>query len=922
MVQNEELRIVRGNAFNVKIQVEAIRLDGTKVDNFNLAEANAQLKVWHAGQKTAKEFVIDGNSAIISFADTELLGWYGLEMSGTFESAPWRFAVTQVFQIVETNEKANVPAWTFLTDDTYFVEGVLTLYANGATHQADWDETNPTSPSYIKNKPAVVSPTQLQQAINTEKERAEAAEQANADAIAEKYTKPSGGIPSTDMTEAVQTSLQKAENAAPQATTYTKEQVDAMIADFITRSVNDLMNYYLKSETYTKAEVQQLINAVKQFTYDVVNTLPTASEETMHKIYLVPSTNPQTQNVKDEYITIIDGSAYKWEQIGSTTVDLSGYYTSAQTDQAISNALTNALSNYSTTTQMNTAITTALNNALAAYSTTQQMNAAIAAALAPYYTKTEIDTMLESKADTDGNYPQLVAGNVVGEFNQEAEVSFRPSAGTIDIQSGYKVNYGGHLEGVKGNAVYWNQIFDAATWTNGGSDGSITQGGNLFTYTVATIGTNAWDNRFLIYKANAFSSSHKYLVVFKVKAPTANAISLSGNGLSGNVSVGSPVANQWTQMAAILDGARIYASNQIWFCLNCVSGYSVGDSIQIKDINIFDISLIYSIGNEPTNVADFEADYLKWFGKPLGYEPYNAGELIPVKMAGLKTVGFNQYNGHPLTLVPGKVYQITGTYTSIAIDGETITPDSNGKFTATNGGTLTVTGGGADTCVHFVHSGARDGQYEPYWSSLLPFDVTNVYGKVNGEGSLVQIAANGLKKADYAGTIYDVINLKDCTADIRVSDTPATPGEGLYEPLATPLHYTDLVYRINGVDYPLEGALPYKVDDYGTEEVVAISGEKTVAPVLQLRYGINVGDTTKNLPFNYLSPKMQQTFTEDEKRQARKNIGVDATSADVLALIRANEDALLTAMKTAGIITDYTLDAEADANGVYGVTVS
>ena len=67
---------------------------------------------------------------------------------------------------------------------------------------------------------------------------------------------------------------------------------------------------------------------------------------------------------------------------------------------------------------------------------------------------------------------------------------------------------------------------------------------------------------------------------------------------------------------------------------------------------------------------------------------------------------------------------------------------------------------------------------------------------------------------------------------------------------------------------------------------------------------------------------MMQTFTEDEKRQARKNIGADATREDVLALIRANEDALLTALKTAGTITDYTLDADADANGVFGVTVS
>ncbi len=152
-MNTEELRIVRGNAFNIEIKVQARRLDGTKVDNFHLADANAQLKVWHAGELTPKEFVVEDNNAIISFDGTQGLGWYGLEMSGTFEGAPWRFAVVQVFQIVETNEKANVPSWTILTDQTYFVEGVITMYASGASYQADWDETDTTSPSYIKNKP-------------------------------------------------------------------------------------------------------------------------------------------------------------------------------------------------------------------------------------------------------------------------------------------------------------------------------------------------------------------------------------------------------------------------------------------------------------------------------------------------------------------------------------------------------------------------------------------------------------------------------------------------------------------------------------------------------------------------------------------------------------------------------------------------
>jgi predicted transcriptional regulator len=202
---------------------------------------------------------------------------------------------------------------------------------------------------------------------------------------------------------------------------YTKSQVDALIANFITASVNNLVNYYLKSETFTKAEVNQLIAAVQQFTYQSVAELPAASADTMNKIYLVPSTNPETKNVKDEYITIAvtdqGTTTYSWEQIGTTTVDLSGYSTTEQMNAAIANAIATALANYytksqtmtsaeieaaistalasySTTAEMNTAITAAINSALASYSTTSQMTAAIATAIANYYTKAEVDALI------------------------------------------------------------------------------------------------------------------------------------------------------------------------------------------------------------------------------------------------------------------------------------------------------------------------------------------------------------------------------------------------------------------------------------------------------------------------------------------------------------------------------------------------
>lgn len=152
--------------------------------------------------------------------------------------------------------------------------------------------------------------------------------------VASAYQKPVGGIPASDLAEGV----------IPDT------------SQFITKTVNDLANYYLKtetysrSETYTKTEVDALIALIKQFTYQVVSELPEASESTMYKLYLVPSADPQTQNVKDEYITVRSGSegayTYAWEQIGSTAIDLSGYVTTQ--------ALNAALANYTTTANLTT----------------------------------------------------------------------------------------------------------------------------------------------------------------------------------------------------------------------------------------------------------------------------------------------------------------------------------------------------------------------------------------------------------------------------------------------------------------------------------------------------------------------------------------------------------------------------------------
>lgn len=92
------------------------------------------------------------------------------------------------------------------------------------------------------------------------------------------------------------------------------------------------------SDYYTKAEVNQLISVIPRFDIEVVQILPVQdiSETT---IYLVPSSDPQTRNSYDEFIYVSN----QWEQIGSTAIDLSDYYTKTEVDTALSgkqNALT------------------------------------------------------------------------------------------------------------------------------------------------------------------------------------------------------------------------------------------------------------------------------------------------------------------------------------------------------------------------------------------------------------------------------------------------------------------------------------------------------------------------------------------------------------------------------------------------------
>ena len=74
-------------------------------------------------------------------------------------------------------------------------------------------------------------------------------------------------------------------------------------------------------------ELKNLVDLLPQFAIEVVNTLP-VSDISETTIYLVPASDPEQGNYYEEYIYVNNA----WELVGTTAVDLSGYYTSAQVD--------------------------------------------------------------------------------------------------------------------------------------------------------------------------------------------------------------------------------------------------------------------------------------------------------------------------------------------------------------------------------------------------------------------------------------------------------------------------------------------------------------------------------------------------------------------------------------------------------------
>lgn len=237
---------------------------------------------------------------------------------------------------------------------------------------------------------------------------------------------------------------------------------------FITNTVNNLINYYLKSETYTKLEVQQLIASIPQFRVRVVQSLPETGERMV--LYLVPK-DGEAPDVYNEYIWVEEEEEF--ELLGSTSVDLSDYVTTSDLTTALADYVTNTalsttLASYVTSSSLTTTLADyALSSSLATVATSGSYN--------DLSNKPTIPTV------NDGTLTIQTNGTTVATFtaNQSGNTtaSIVVPTDTSDLTNGANFVNSTQLQ----NALDSKQ--DLLTSDNAGTDISIASGAETLTVT-------------------------------------------------------------------------------------------------------------------------------------------------------------------------------------------------------------------------------------------------------------------------------------------------------------------------------------------------------------------------------------------------------------------------------------------------------
>lgn len=409
------------------------------------------------------------------------------------------------------------------------------------------------------------------------------------------------------------------------------------------------------------------------------------------------------------------------------------------------------------------------------------------------------------------------ATDLSGRVEATPEVfTYRPSAGDKSIKDD-----NAFIRRVKGNSVVFNQIGNPLS-ANGGwylnpVYGTVEYGDNYIKITSVSDSqaVNGMGLSCVQPLAQAING-HAYLMTVDMKPSKAMQCVFRNFADTWTGNKYDLIGGQWSNISYIVTCTS--ETTRYPYIGNSLGSQIVsGDTIEIKNLMIIDLTAMFGTGNEPTTVEEFRALY------PNSYYPYNAGELRNLVCSGIKTVGFNQWDeqwevgglgtdeyGSPIAfddmirstnynpIFPSTEYYIRTSNAATYIwyydsdkkyIGRDIKPNSRFFITPTNAAyfklrigdtTNTITTYNHDICINLHHTGYRDGEYEPYKevTHSLPLNkITNgeplrkagsVYDEINETEYIKRVGVVDLGSYDWYetpnGTFNTIVNIPDIKA--------------------------------------------------------------------------------------------------------------------------------------------------------------
>lgn len=256
-------------------------------------------------------------------------------------------------------------------------------------------------------------------------------------------------------------------------------------------------------------------------------------------------------------------------------------------------------------------------------------------------TKAETDSLKEDLAaetsrataveDTKADKTALARTNrsldALWKLNQGVSYEFQTDEAEAyqkTVPSGAKL---ASVEKIGGRTLVWNQMIQNgdfslnSMWSGLGSTVSVEGNTGIFTATEAAL-TN---NKIEVYQilSGDVVKGHKYCARFEynLSVDINDQSTLNLNNIFTKIPVVG--AGTWGKFNSIVTVNVVNnVVNNIFDLYFFFDSLSVGDTVKLRNVQLFDLTRMFGPGNEPSTPEEFEAMF------PADYYPYNAGELM------------------------------------------------------------------------------------------------------------------------------------------------------------------------------------------------------------------------------------------------------------------------------------------------------